>query len=166
MPAAAPLPGTPSSEDELRHLGFIPLDLSVKRTGLRLPFGTGCDWDSSGHIPDGPGHYLFTVEDGFRLHVAYAGLTTHLWMVTKGYLPRSGGARGGQRYGRPTHAGVTRKRINVLVTEQMNHGRIVRHWVRAFHESNQGGDLGTALKAEEEMLIGKWQLRRTGWNRG
>jgi hypothetical protein len=37
-------------------------------------------------------------EDGVR--VAYVGMTSHLWMVTRGRLPGGGGARGGQK-GRP-----------------------------------------------------------------
>jgi hypothetical protein len=51
--------------------------------------------------PAGPGLYAFTVEDDRELRVAYVGLTSHLWMVTKGRLPGGQEARGGHRYGRP-----------------------------------------------------------------
>ena len=46
-----------------------------------------------------------------------------LWMVTMGRLPGSGGARGGQRYGRPRHAGETRQRVSILIAEQLRSGR-------------------------------------------
>jgi len=107
------LPGHPVTEAELTELGFIPLCLEVKR---ELPALGYCDWDTMGQVPEGPGHYLFSVEAGSMLSVTYVGLTTHLSMVTKGRLPRGAGARGGQRYGRPTNAGDTRRRINSLVT--------------------------------------------------
>lgn len=111
-----------------------------------------------GEVPDAPGLYAFTVEDDHELRVAYVGLTEHLWMVTKGHLPGGAGARGGQRYGRPKHAGVTRKRVNILIAEQLRAGRLVRHWVLSLP--------GVALRAEEERLIIDWDLRRVGWNRG
>lgn len=89
--------------------------------------------------------------------MTYVGRTEHLWMVTKGQLPGSGG-RGGQRYGRPQHAGATRQRVNILIAEQLREGRSVRHWVRP-------GPVNE-LRAEEERLITEWDLRRVGWNRG
>ena len=95
-------------------------------------------------VPDAPGLYAFTVEDEHQVRVAYVGLTGHLWMVTKGRLPGSGGARGGQRYGRPRHAGGTRQRVNILIAEQLRTGRVVRHWVRPLPAA--------VLRAEEERL--------------
>ena len=85
-------------------------------------------------------------------------------MVTKGRLP-DGRARGGQRYGRPKHASVTRERINVLAAEQMRLGRTVRHWVRPL-SIGDGQDLRVRLHKEEEDLIRLWNLRTVGWNRG
>ena len=79
--------------------------------------------------PPGPGVYVFTVQDDRELRVAYAGLTSHLWMVTKGRLPDGQGARGGQRYGRLRHAGATRQRGSVLIAEQVRAGHRVQHWV-------------------------------------
>ena len=124
------LPGHPVTDDELRRLGFAPHDIAVRATDLVLPTGAGCEWTTLGVVPDSPGLYAFTVDDGTVQHVAYVGLTTHLWMVTKGTLPRSGGARPGQRYGRPKYAGVTRQRVNVLVAAELAAGRRVRHWLR------------------------------------
>jgi hypothetical protein len=51
-------------------------------------------------IPEGPGLYAFTVEDS----------------------ERGGGARGGQRYGRLTNAGVTGQRINVAIGSSSGQG--------------------------------------------
>jgi hypothetical protein len=159
--------GTVVAEQDLVLLGFSPLALAVRRLGVSLPEAIGCDWDTVGQVPDGPGHYLFSVEHDGELRVTYVGLTTHLWMVTKGQLPRSGGARGGQRYGRPTHAGATRRRINIHVAEELQAGRAVRHWVRRM--SAVPADpraINERLRAEEEELIVRWQLRQAGWNRG
>ncbi|MGH3190087.1 MAG: hypothetical protein ACRDOL_23040 [Streptosporangiaceae bacterium] len=122
-----------------------------------LPSGQGCEWTTIGEVPDAAGLYAFTVEDDQQIRVAYVGLTGHLWMVTKGRLP-GGGARPGQRYGRPRHAGATRQRVNILIAEQLRAGRLVRHWVRQLPLA--------ALRAEEERLISGWELRRVGWNRG
>jgi hypothetical protein len=104
------------------------------------------------------GRTSFTVVGGDAQHVAYVGLTTHLWMVTKGRLPRSGGARGGQRYGRPKYAGRIWQRVNVLIAGQIALGRRVLHWLRPLVEER--------LCAEEEALITRWRLRELGWNRG
>jgi hypothetical protein len=101
------------------------------------------------------------------MSVAYVGLTEHLWMVTKGRLPGSGGARPGQRYGRPKYAGITRKRVNVAIAEQLRSGRTVRHWLRPITEPPPSREeLWRRLCTEEEILIKRWDLRRTGWNRG
>ncbi|MDP9434772.1 MAG: hypothetical protein M3P93_06075 [Actinomycetota bacterium] len=158
MTSSLQLPGTPVSEDELRALGFRPLDLRFASEPVALTGGAGCSWTTKGDVPDSAGLYAFTVSDGVNLRVTYVGLTTHLWMVTKGRLPRSGGARGGQRYGRPKHAGGTRQRVNILIAAERAAGRDVRHWVRPMPEAD--------LAAEEEALITRWRLRRTGWNRG
>jgi hypothetical protein len=158
-----------ASPEELPGLGFRPLELQIGRTDVQLPGGTGCEWTAVGDVPDAPGLYTFTLElrgeDGLR--VVYVGMTEHLWMVTMGHLPRGGGARGGQRYGRPTYAGVTRQRINIEVRRARQDGWIVRQWVRPFpsligaHEQ-----VRLVLGREEESLISRWELRRDGWNRG
>ncbi len=66
-------------------------------------------------------------------------------MVTKELLPRSGGPRGGQRYGRPKHAGVTRQHVNMLIASQRAQGRRIRHWVRTLPNLE--------LVAEQETLV-------------
>ena len=156
--SAYPLPGTPVTDEELSALGFIPLELEFVDSPVILPLGTGCSWITTGEVPDTAGLYAFTVAvDGF-MHVTYVGRTSHLWMVTKGQLPRSGGSRPGQRYGRPKYAGVTRQRINVLIAAQRAAGRQVRHWVRPLPDAE--------TRLQEEQLIVRWRLRDTGWNRG
>jgi hypothetical protein len=160
MPPAAgnvaALPGFPVTASMLPAAGFVPPGLRVESLEVDLPCGTGCEWDTAGDVPDAPGLYAFTVENDRELRVAYVGLTSHLWMVTRGRLPRGAGARGGQRYGRPGHAGITRQRINVLIAGQFRAGRQVRHWVRPLP--------APALRAEEEHLITIWDLRKNGWN--
>jgi hypothetical protein len=121
-----------------------------------LPGGFGCEWMTSGDVPDSPGLYAFTVADADERRITYVGRTAHLWMVTRGHLPKSRGSRPGQRYGRPLYAGTTRKRINMLVAVEVAGGRCVQHWVRPLQ-----GDL---LVAEEEALIQRWHLRQLGWN--
>jgi hypothetical protein len=117
------LPGFAISADDLMSLGFLPYELRIGAMDIQLPDSLGCNWTTIGTVPDAPGLYAFSVESSARMAVTYVGMTEQLWMVTKGHLPRSGGARGGQRYGRPKHAGVTRKRINGLVAEQILLGR-------------------------------------------
>jgi hypothetical protein len=151
-------PGHPVTAADLRQAGFRCLELRVTSLDVNLPAGRGCEWTTTGEVPDAPGLYAFTVEDDHQFRIAYVGLTGHLWMVTKGKLPGSGGARGGQRYGRPRHAGETRQRVNILIAEQLRSGRVVRHWVRPLPAA--------ALRAEENRLITSWELRRVGWNRG
>jgi hypothetical protein len=155
---AGVLPGHPVTVEELSAAGFRPLALKVSSLEVDLPTGSGCEWTTVGEVPDAAGLYAFTVEDGDDLRVVYVGLTSHLWMVTKGHLPGCAGARGGQRYGRPRHAGVTRQRVNVLIAEQLRAGRLVRHWVCPVPKA--------ILRNEEERLIAGWNLRRVGWNRG
>lgn len=152
------LPGTPVTDDELRALGFVALDLEFAAAPVALQAGVGCLWTTVGDVPDSPGLYAFTVSAGDRQHVTYVGRTGHLWMVTKGVLPRGGGSRPGQRYGRPKYAGVTRQRVNMLIAAERAAGHQVRHWVQPLEE-----DL---LRLEEETLIMRWRLRAAGWNRG
>jgi hypothetical protein len=146
------------TDDELRTHGFSVHDLQVHRADVLLPTGMGCEWTTLGEVPDSPGLYAFTVDDGEHQAVTYVGMTTHLWMVTKGRLPRSGGGRGGQRYGRPRHAGATRVRINLLIAAEINKGHRIRHWLLPTQ--------ARSLAYEEEKLIRRWQLRQLGWNRG
>lgn len=152
------LPGRTVTTTELYEAGFQPLELQITSRDVDLHPERGCEWTTIGDVPPSAGLYAFTVEDAHEIRVAYVGLTEHLWMVTKGRLPDGRGARGGQRYGRPRHAGVTRRRINILVAEQLRAGRVVRQWVRQVP--------APALRAEEERLIVGWELRRIGWNRG
>jgi hypothetical protein len=159
------LPGTPVHEEQLRSLGFVPLELENVDPAFDFGGTIGCTWTTSGVVPEGPGLYAFTVEDSEGIRLCYVGMTIHLRMVTKGRLPRGGGARGGQRYGRPTHAGVTRQRINVAIGEQLRAGRRVRHWVRPV-AVEPGADAVAALRSLEEELIDRFNLRRRGWNRG
>lgn len=93
----------------------MPHDLRFEAGSVIWPGGSGLNWTTVGAVPDSPGLYAFTVSDTERLQITYVGLTTHLWMVTSGRRPGPGGARPGQRYGRPLYAGVTRQRINSLV---------------------------------------------------
>jgi len=152
-------PGTQVHSSDLAEMGFQKCELQILEQ-VKLPTGpNGINWNTIGEIPDSAGIYAFTVEDGLELRVTYVGKTSHLWMVTKGRLPRGGGARGGQRYGRPRHAGETRKRINVETTAQIRIGRTVKHWVMTVvREEN--------LPVIESELIHLWKLRKTGWNRG
>lgn len=161
------LPGHPISAEALLAMGFIPHELRVDEMDIQLPDGLGCNWTTIGTVPDAPGLYAFTVEHDTEVSVTYVGMTEHLWMVTKGHLPRSGGARGGQRYGRPKHAGATRKRINCLVAEQIRLGRKVRHWLRPLQPA-VAAQVATrsTLLAQEAELIERWHLRKVGWNRG
>lgn len=159
-------PGHPVSVSVLGQEGFIPLGLDVRALDLDLPSGRGCEWTTVGDVPRGPGLYAFTVGDDSDLRVVYVGLTEELWMVTKGRLPL-GGARPGQRYGRPRYAGVTRQRINGLVGEQLRQGRLVRHWVRQLVDAPSDRVAVRARLFElEEELITRWNLRGVGWNRG
>ncbi|GAB3563393.1 hypothetical protein GCM10027344_20810 [Spelaeicoccus albus] len=151
------MPGTLVEPEDLIALGFVPHDLDFGQH-VEWPGGTGIEWATLGQVPDSAGVYLFTIGDGDVVHVAYVGLTTHLWMVTKGHLPHSGGARGGQRYGKPRHAGVTRKRVNALIAQQVDAGRTVQHWLRELPR-----DL---IVDEEDRLIHLWSTRSTGWNIG
>jgi hypothetical protein len=159
------VPGHVTSEGELKSLGFAPLSIELLRA-IALAEGNGCEWNTLGVVPEGPGHYLFTVETADAIRVTYAGLTTHLWMVTKGRLPRGGGARPGQRYGRPIYAGATRRRVNLLVAEQFGLGRSVRHWVRPMAHDTREPTASLRLVMGEEELIVRWRLRDLGWNRG
>lgn len=159
-------PGHPASVGHLGEEGFVPLVLDVRVLDLDLPSGRGCEWTTAGDVPRGPGLYAFTVGEDGDLRVVYVGLTEELWMVTKGRLPL-GGARPGQRYGRPRYAGATRQRVNGLVGEQLRQGRLVRHWVRPLADVPADRVILRArlLELEEELIV-RWDLRRIGWNRG
>jgi hypothetical protein len=152
------LPGYPVLEGELVALGFAPHELQFDPGEVLILGGIGVAWTTLGDVPDAAGLYAFTIDDGRRQNVAYVGRTSHLWMVTKGRLPHSAGARPGQRYGRPKYAGGTRQRVNVLVAAEVAAGRRVRHWLRPLAAADLAG--------EEERLIQLWRLRQVGWNRG
>jgi hypothetical protein len=159
------LPGTLVDEKQLSTLGFTPLELVAVDPAFELKGRLGCAWTMAGDVPEGPGLYAFTVEDSEGMRLCYVGMTSHLWMVTKGRLPRGGGARPGQRYGRPKYAGGTRQRINVAIGEQLRAGRTVRHWVRPVALA-PGAEGAATLRGLEEELIVRFHLRQRGWNRG
>jgi hypothetical protein len=164
--SAASLPGCPTTTAELSALGFSSLTLRIRDGQVPLQGGAGMNWDTVGEVPKAPGTYLFTVANVDAIHVTYVGITTHLWMVTKGRLP-SGASRPGQRYGRPKYAGITRQRVNVLVTAELRRGHTVLHWIRALPDAPVGPtELTDVLKRDEEALIQRWHLRQCGWNRG
>lgn len=159
-------PGFETSAADLRHAGFVPLVLEFRPAAVELPFGAGCEWTTVGEVPSGPGLYAFTSGDDEHLRVLYVGLTEDLWMITKGRL-RAGGARPGQRYGRPRYAGVTRQRINALVAGRVAAGELIRHWVRPLVEAPaERGAMRSQLFQLEQDLIDSWNLRHLGWNRG
>ncbi len=149
-------------EPELRALGFHPLHLRwLERRHEHHGIGTCRDFDVEGDVPTAGGLYLFARRNDEAIDIRYVGMTTHLWMVTKGRLP-SGAARGGQRYGRPKHAGVTRARINAALTTAADRGEVVTQWVRP----TAGTASAAELREQEEIAIQRWQLRRHGPNRG
>lgn len=158
--------GFATTATDLQRAGFRPLMLEFRPTSVELPFGAACEWTTVGDVPTGPGLYAFTSGGDVDLRVMYVGMTEELWMITKGRLP-SGGARPGQRYGRPRHAGVTRQRVNALVAGRIGRGEVIRHWVRPLGESpgDRAAVRARLLQIEEEAIV-RWDLRRLGWNRG
>ena len=54
---------------------------------------------------------------------------------------------------------MTRQRINVEVAKQVTAGRTVQHWVMPVADPAE-------LAYIEANLIERWDLRRSGWNRG
>lgn len=56
------------------------------------------------------------------------------------------------------YAGLTGKRVNVLVATELPAGRGVRHWLRPTPRLE--------LHGQEHALIRRWRLREVGWNRG
>lgn len=152
--------GTVVTRHDLTLRGFMPDKLAFRTVDFS---GANCEWDTIGVIPDSAGLYAFVLTNDDRpgeLRVAYVGKTKNLWMVTKGRLPRNGGARGPQRYGRWKHAGETRGRVNGLITEAKRSGWDVAHWLSARPVDD------SALHEQEQELIQLWDLRTAGWNRG
>jgi hypothetical protein len=152
--------GTFVDRDNLTSRGFAPHSLAFHGTDFSR---ANCEWDTLGTIPDSAGLYAFVLthdDQPGELRVAYVGRTGNLWMVTKGRLPRDGGARGPQRYGRWKHAGPTRLRVNGLITEAKRARWDVTHWLSARPVDD------ATLHAQEQELIVLWNLRAAGWNRG
>jgi hypothetical protein len=145
------LPGRVITDADLMTLGFVSHELVF---GKAVAWGSGCgiEWKTVGDLPQSAGNYAFTI-----LRVTYVGLTEHLWMVTKGFLPAGGGARPGQRYGKPKYSGVTRKRINYLVWCEAARGHHPQHWLRPLDVDQ--------IRPAEMALIARWNLTRIGWNR-
>lgn len=158
--------GTPVPRDHLTSLGFVEHPMKLI-PDVDVPEGGLIGWDTMGSIPDAPGLYCFVgrKNPSSELRVFYVGMTSHLWMVAKGQLP-GGIARGGQRYGRPKHAGTTRQRVNAEVARLIANGWSFSHWLRAVEAPADPATLEVVLRAEESRLIAMWDLRVAGWNRG
>lgn len=144
--------------------GFLPLDLHLEALA-DVGGAPGTNWTTVGDVPSAPGLYAFTLErsDEQVVHVVYVGMTEHLLMVTNGMLP-GGQARGGQRYGRPRHAGATRQRVNRMITRAVSEGWLPRHWVKPY-PAGDGATLRARLRDDEAALILRWNLTEDGWNR-
>lgn len=157
--------GRPVMREELAQLGFVEHQLEPVPGGDVTEAGL-IGWNTLGPIPDAPGVYCFVgrPNQSSELRVFYVGMTSHLWMVAKGTLP-SGIARGGQRYGRPKHAGTTRQRVNAEVARLVSDGWTFSHWLRAVEAPSDPAMLEAVLRAEESHLITMWGLRVVGWNR-
>lgn len=158
--------GTPVPRAHLTSLGFVEHRMKLF-PDADVPEGGLIGWDTMGFIPDAPGLYCFVGQrnPSSELRVFYVGITSHLWMVAKGQLP-GGIARGGQRYGRPKHAGTTRQRVNAEVARLTANGWCFSHWLRAVEAPSDPAALEAVLRAEESRLIAMWDLRVAGWNRG
>lgn len=158
--------GTPVSRDHLTQLGFVEHPLE-RVTDADVPEGGLIGWDTMGSVPDAPGLYCFVGQKdrSNELRVFYVGMTSHLWMVAKGQLP-GGIARGGQRYGRPKHAGTTRQRVNAEVARLAAESWTFSHWLRPVEAPAGPATLEALLRTEESRLIAIWNLRVVGWNRG
>jgi hypothetical protein len=152
-------PGRPIEDAELLAIGFVPFEIEVRPDDVAVPkYGVGRNWVTLGDVPDSPGLYAFTVDDGRQQCVTYVGKTDHLAMVTKGRRPGARNlGRGGQRYGRPLYSGDTRRYVNTCATIELVAGKRVRHWLRPLALEQ--------LRTEEEALIERWGLREVGWNR-
>jgi hypothetical protein len=151
---------------DLTRLGFVEHPLGPV-AAADVPEGGLIGWNTMGSVPDAPGLYCFVGQKNSsnELRVFYVGMTGHLWMVAKGQLP-GGIARGGQRYGRPKHAGTTRQRVNAEVARLASDGWTFSHWLRAVDSPADPATLEALLRAEESRLIATWNLRVVGWNRG
>lgn len=160
------VPGAPTSRSDLAQLGFLQHGLEILGPADALATGDGLSWNTLGELPAGPGLYCFVATEptaGASLRVMYVGLSTQLSAIAAGRDPL--GARGGQRYGRPKHAGVTRKRINAEVARLVQDGLSVTHWFSMLSVP-AGQEPRAFLQRAEEELIGRWNLRVVGWNRG
>lgn len=159
-------PGTPTSRAELTQLGFLKHDLQKLGPSDALSIGDGLDWNTLGPVPTGTGLYCFVAEGlpDASPRVMYVGLSTELSGIAAG-IDSNGGARGGQRYGRPRHAGMTRKRINAEVSRLIQDGQTVTHWFAVLRVPDRE-EPRAFLRREEEDLIVRWKLRSRGWNRG
>jgi hypothetical protein len=157
--------GTPVARGDLARLGFVEHPLEPV-AAADVSEGALIGWNTLGSVPDAPGLYCFVGQQNrsHELRVFYVGMTSHLWMVTKGQLP-GGIARGGQRYGRPRHAGTTRQRVNAEVARLAADGWTFSHWLRPVEAPAAPGTLQALLRAEESRLITIWNLRVVGWNR-
>lgn len=159
-------PGFSVSRAELDELGFLEHRLEVVGRSDALAIGDGLDWNTLGPVPTGPGLYCFVAEElgSASPRVMYVGLSKDLSAIAVG-INSIGSARGGQRYGRPRHAGVTRKRINAEVSRLIQDGLTVTHWFVSLRVPDRE-DPPAFLRREEEKLIVRWKLRSRGWNRG
>lgn len=149
------------TEGQLHEAGYESFSINWQSDAVfdHHDYGPCQHFDVVGAVPATPGLYAFTVARDDRLDVRYVGMTTDLWMVTKGRRS-SGAPRGGQHYGRPRHAGVTRQRVNSALTADPANATALM-WLRPerFARSDE-------LRHLEEREISRWGLRRNGLNRG
>jgi hypothetical protein len=163
------------TRDELVSDGWKSYPLKwLSETHEHPRYGQMRDFDVPGEVPRFPGLYAYTLDlDDLvdlvdLVEMKYVGQSEHLWMVTKGNRPDvpSGSGRGGQRYGRPKHAGDTRKWVNSRLTLSKSVGRTALIWVQY---KVALADQFTRVCAEHEA-INRWQSRIPelggyGWNR-
>lgn len=155
-------PANVTDTEALLGMGYRPLGLRWHQTGYEHPlYGLCLNFDVCDPVPSAPGTYIFTIDRDAMIEVRYVGKTEHLWMVTLGKRPPNQ-PRGGQRYGRPRHAGDTRQWVSAGLSPQAASGLTVRQWVRPVPSTS---DLGAVLLKREREDIARWDSRRLGLNR-
>jgi hypothetical protein len=104
------------------------------------------------------------VEDDHQIRVTYVGLTGHLWMVTMGRLPGSGGAaaasatdgRGTQA--KPASASTSSSPSNSAQDAYYGTGFARFPQRRSAPRKNGSSPAGTCAR--------RWNLRQAGWDLG
>ena len=159
------VPGASVSRSHLAQLGFMEHELEILGPSDALGTGDGLSWNTLGPLPTGPGLYCFVAMEHVSAapRVMYVGLSSQLSAIAAGTDPL--GARGGQRYGRPKYAGMTRKRINAEVARLVRDGLFVTHWFSMLSVPDDQEPRAFLHRAEEALIL-RWNLRVVGWNRG